>query len=199
MIRKAILGSYRIFAFFGLVALTAGLGLAQGTLANPLQISVASIRETSGSLLFEVRLHNTGDQDLILNLGMMLGNGRRQYPDAIHLRLSDQHGKTLMLDLIGPAIIAGRMDPFVVPLPRGATFSFPVRLTDYISPKENVWKIDLAPGKYTLSAEYKGMAVPQRAANLDMQGIALMPYWTGRAESKTLSFTVPPAVKGRRE
>ena len=199
MIKTLILRSIRAVVFLGWAVLTTGLSPAQETPVNPLQIDVVRVGKTSEPLLFQVSLHNAGDQDLILNLGVMLGNGRRQYPDAIHLRLSDKHGKTLLLDLIGPAVINGRLDPLVVPLLQGATFAFLVKLADYRSPKANVWKIDLAPGRYILSAEYKGMAVTQRAANLDMQGIALMPYWTGTAESKALSFTVPPAMGGKHE
>ncbi len=52
-----------------------------------------------------------------------------------------------------------------MPLPQGATFTFPVKLADHASPEARLWKIDLAAGKYTLSAQYKGIAVPQRDAN----------------------------------
>ena len=75
----------------------------------------------------------------------------------------------------------GRMDPMVVPLPAGATFTVAIDLEDYVAPKEKIWNLDLTPGRYTLSAEY---------ANLDMQGISLMPYWTGTVNSKTLPFTL---------
>jgi hypothetical protein len=38
---------------------------------------------------FKVELRNAGDSDLILNLGVMLANGKEQYPNAIILTLID--------------------------------------------------------------------------------------------------------------
>ena len=63
-------------------------------------------------------------------------------------------------------------------------------LASYISAKEHVWELELVPGRYKLSAEYVGAAVSRRQANLDMQGMALMPYWTGTVDSNTLPFTL---------
>ncbi len=63
-------------------------------------------------------------------------------------------------------------------------------LNQYDAPEERVWKLDLSPGSYALRAEYTGVGVPQRAANLDMLGLSLMPYWTGTIESSLLNFTV---------
>ena len=48
---------------------------------------------------------------MVLDLGVIFGNGDRQCPYAIHLRLADEHGTTLLLDLKGPPIIAAPMDP----------------------------------------------------------------------------------------
>jgi hypothetical protein len=150
-------------------------------------------QETSGPR-FRAALQNAGDQPLILNLGIMLANGRKQYADRINLLLTDPRGKLLHLAMMAPGSIAGRVDPMVVPLPAGATFTVPIDLADYFAPKEKIWKLDLTPGRYTLSAEYAGFGVPQRAANLDMQGISLMPYWTGTVNSRTLPFTLTRAT-----
>ncbi len=159
-----------------------------GSQNSSLQLTLS--QETPGSR-FRVELHNTGNKDIVLNLGMMLANGKKQYADRIHLRLTEPDGKVLHLDMTNPVFIAGRIDPMVVPLPKGATLVLPIDLKDYWAPQEKVWSLSLTPGQYALRAEYTGAAVPQRAANLDMQGIALMPYWTGTVESNALSFTVP--------
>ncbi len=191
-------------------ALVLGLGLWAACTTNAQEIrsgntqSVASLRLTltqiqdaSARPVFRAELHNAGDEDLILNLGMMLANGKKQYADRIHLLLTDPHGKLLHLDVTGPGFIAGRVDPMVVPLPVGATFVLSIDLKDYSAPKEKIWALDLTPGQYTLSAEYTGVGVPQRAANLDMQGISLMPYWTGTVDSNALPFTLTREI-GRR-
>jgi hypothetical protein len=61
---------------------------------------------------FGVELRNAEESDLSLNLGIMLDNGRKQYPIAIFLNLTDTQ-------------------PFVLSLPVGATFSMPVDLDKY--------------------------------------------------------------------
>jgi len=156
-----------------------------------LQMNLVQTHSKPAHPTFQVELRNTGDHDFMLNLGMMLANGKKQYPDAIRLSLTDTSGSVLLLELIGPGFIAGRVDPLIVPLPRGATFSLPVDMSDYSSPKANVWKLNFTPGQYILSANYTGKAVPATDANLDMKGVALLPIWTGNIHSANLTFTVP--------
>jgi hypothetical protein len=48
---------------------------------------------------FTVELRNAGENDLIFNLGMMLANGKKQYPNAVALTLTDAQGKSRRFDL----------------------------------------------------------------------------------------------------
>ena len=162
--------------------------------SNHLQLKL--IRETTEGR-FRAELRNAGDEALVLNLGMMLANGRMQYADRIHLLLTASDGKQLHLDRLDPPTINGRVDPMVVPLPPGAAMTLPIDLRNYIAPQENVWDLALTAGRYSLSAAYKGEGVSQRSANLDMKGIALMPFWTGDAVSPALRFTLTQKM-GRR-
>jgi hypothetical protein len=134
---------------------------------------------------FRIELHNAGETDLILNLGSMLANGRKQYPDAIVLVLTDSQGKSEKLELQGPAGVAGRVDPLIVPIPVGSAFPIPVDLEKY-GPYGYTWK----PGSYSLEAQLTGRGVSQADANLDVKGIALMPYWRGAVESNQLRFKI---------
>jgi hypothetical protein len=165
--------------------------VAQETPNGSLQLTMVAVHSTSSLPLFRVELHNQGDHPFVLNLGFMMANGKKQYPDAIRLSLKDSSGKILPLELIGPAINAGRTDPLIVPLPEGATFVLPIDLQNYYSPKAHIWKLNLSRGQYKLNAEYEGRAVTQQQEpNLDMEGIVLMPYWTGAIHSNTLPFTL---------
>jgi hypothetical protein len=186
-----------------LIALTGCAALAQ---ESPQK--VASTSEVQGGLRlsliqeaspahFRAELRNAGVQALTLNLGTMLDNGREQYVDRIHLLLTSDKGEQLHLQMAGPAMIMGRADPLVVPLPAGATFTLPIDLRNYIALQEKVWNLSLDPGHYTLTAEYEGVGVSQASANLDMKGIALMPYWIGDAVSPALRFTLTQKM-GRR-
>jgi hypothetical protein len=139
---------------------------------------------------FRLELRNAGQNDLVVNLGMMLANGKRQYSNAVALTLTDAQGKSRRLDLRAPAMIAGRVDPFVVPIPVDATYSIPVNLDGYWPAASKEFHYKLKPGTYSLEAQFTGRSVSQQEANLDVKGIALMPYWTETVTSNQLRFEV---------
>lgn len=140
---------------------------------------------------FRVELRDAGETDLVLNLGFMLANGKKQYPNAIILNLTDAQGTSRRLDLKGAGFVAGRLDPFIVPVPVGATFSISVDLDNYWAAASKEFEYKPKPGIYSLDAEFTGRGVSQQQANLDVKGIALMPYWTGTVTSNQLRFEVP--------
>jgi hypothetical protein len=155
--------------------------------ATSLQLVLTQEPET---LIFTAHWQNSGSKALVLNLGIMLANGREQYPDSLRLKLTLPEENVLHLQMIGPGVIGGRIDPMVVPLPPGATYSVRFSLNQYNAPEEKIWKLNLRSGSYSLTANYTGVAVPLQAANLDMKGISLMPYWTGTVQSDVLKFTI---------
>jgi hypothetical protein len=140
---------------------------------------------------FRVELRNAGENDLILNLGMMLANGKKQYPNAVGLTLTDAQGKSRRFVLREPAYVAGRLDPLVLPIPAGAAFSIPVDFDKYWAAASKEFDYKPKPGNYSLEAQFTGKGVSQQEANLDVKGIALMPYWTGKVTSNHLQFEVP--------
>jgi hypothetical protein len=139
---------------------------------------------------FRVELRNIGDHDLILNLGIMLANGRRQYADAIVLTIVDPQGKTRQFALKGPGMIAGRVDPLIVPLPVASAFSISVDLDNYWAASSQEFDYRFGRGAYLLEAQFTGKGLSQQEANLDVKGLALMPYWKGTVTSNQLSFKV---------
>ena len=142
-----------------------------------------------GSVTLELR--NTGPKDAVLNLGAMLANGARQYPSAISLTLTDASGKVHQGVLAEPVIVAGRLDPFIVPLPHGASLILPLDLTKYVLyTSGQIEELRPDPTKpYMVRAQFTGKGVSQAEANLDVKGLALMPYWTGIALSNTVATT----------
>ena len=137
---------------------------------------------------FRLTFQNVSVHDLSLHLGMMFANGRNQYLDAIRFRLEEPSGKVLSLELTGPAMVGGRIDPLILPLPAGCAFTLPVDLRQYHDSEQNVWRVDLKPGHYKLQADYS-VVVPTSNRNLDMRGVGLIPQWTGHVSSKPLLFT----------
>jgi hypothetical protein len=159
---------------------------------SSLQLSIvrdSSERPAGGAPKFRVELRNTGKDDLILNLGIMLANGRKEYPKAIVLIITDSEGKSRIFDLREPAFVAGRLDPLTLPLPIGATFSLPVDLANYWSAATQEFEYKLR-GSYSIEAKFTGEGVSRQDANLDVKGLALMPYWVGEVTSNRLTLEV---------
>jgi hypothetical protein len=155
-----------------------------------LVLSVASPDPNSKTPRFRVEFRNVVEHDLILNLGMMLANGRRQYSTALILNITDQQGVHRQFSLIGPGGIAGRVDPFVVPLPVGATFSIPIDLNKYWAAASKEFDYKLKAGTFSIQAEFRGRSVSERDANLDTKYVALFPYWEGVVDSNELRFDI---------
>jgi hypothetical protein len=174
--------------FFGLLAAHAAIAGAQDAQSAQLDLTLIP---TSIPTQFRAELHNPGTTDLVLNLGIVLANGAKQYVDRVRFTLTMPGGKVFHLDPAGPAFIAGRLDPLIVPLPAGATFSFPIDLKKCTASKEKNWQLTFPQGRYELRAQYTGERVPFADANLDVKGIALMTFWTGNVQSSPLAFTVP--------
>lgn len=166
---------------------------ASSETTRELEISVridATAENQSKVPKFRVELRNVGDHDLIFNLGITLANGSKQYPNAIVLTSTDSQGKARQFDLKEPAYIAGRMDLLIVPLPVASTFPLPVNLGNYWAATSKEFEYKLERGTYLVEAQFNGRAVSQQRANLDVKGIALMPFWTGSVASNRLQFKV---------
>jgi RNA polymerase sigma factor (sigma-70 family) len=140
-----------------------------------------------------VTLENVGRDDLMLNLGIMLANGKKHLPGAVRLALTDRAGKTRTFRLKGPPGIAGRVDPLVVPLPVGGRYTLACPLDKYADADPTRIDVPLAPGEYRVAAQYTGEKVTR--TNADTTGLTLMKYWTGTAKSGEVRLMVPATRK----
>jgi hypothetical protein len=142
-------------------------------------MTIAILRSGHGLPVFELKLRNTGDHDLVVNIGMLLGT--KQYPEAFHFSLVDASGTSYQLLRKGSAAgVAGRSDPLIVALPMEASFSFPVDLSVYCSFAEGC-PLRLRPGRYTISADYDS------SAQLDSEMFHL---WKGRLQAPAVPFVI---------
>jgi hypothetical protein len=158
---------------------------AWGKPADGLRLGVLSAKDR-----VSVVLENVGPNDLILNLGLMLGNGKKQLPTAVRLRLTDATGNIHVLERkVGG--IAGRVDPFVVPLPAGGRYTLACALSDYMDPYPVPTDVPLAAGPYRVSAAFVGTQIKQGETSGDTPGLALMTYWTGTVTSGEAKLTIP--------
>lgn len=136
---------------------------------------------------FQVALRNTGERDVVLNLGIMLANGKVQLPERIRLSLTDAGGRTRefrFFDKRYPAV-AGRVDDYVVPLRVGSTYLLTFNLDQFWSPDAKDFQLKLSQGKSQLVAHFEGGKA--QASNLDTPGMRLMNFWEGKLQSNVLA------------
>jgi RNA polymerase sigma factor (sigma-70 family) len=135
-----------------------------------------------GKLRLLVVLENVSAADLTVKLGLMLANGKTQLPTAVRFLVTGGDGQERLVRRTPPGV-AGRVDPFVVPLSSGNRYS--------ISCDLDQWDERPPPGRYRVRAEFVGAAVTRQEVNLDTTGLALMTYWAGTISSAALPVTLP--------
>src|SRR5262245_24359455 len=185
------------FALFVVLVITLGIpqetsSQTLGSSADGLRIGISAATETAPSqgAKFIVALQNTSNAAFVLNLGVMLANGKVMLPNAVQVLLTDRIlGKTLELHFCGgPAGIGGRVDDYTVALQAGATYALPVSLDTYCGSAPTYMRAKLLSGRYQISARFDGQGATTR--NLDMQGVALLNFWKGTIQSDILEFDV---------
>jgi hypothetical protein len=178
-----------------LLALMLSLGSSAPQQTNDLRITIAPVESADvkpGNPEFVLTLQNEGDADLVVTLGAVIG--RKLYPHAITLLLTNQSGRTSTLRFRGPVRVGGRMDPFIVGMPSGATYALRVSLGQFTSAYTGVGRTTsnelepmVPPGSYTIQATLHAPA----GNTSDVYGNPLMNLWTGEAASAVLRFSVP--------
>lgn len=170
--------------------------IAWGRTVDGLQIRLsldqAEARQ-SKSPKFRVELRNSGEKDLLLNLGVMIRNGEQQYPTALSLTIVDAQGESQLLELKIPLQVRDAVrETLTLPLSVGATFSVPVDLDDYWAPTFKGF-YTLKPGTYSLAAQFNRMTFPKRTFVVQEVGQRSFDMVNPRdgSTSNTLQFEVP--------
>jgi hypothetical protein len=135
--------------------------------------------------VFNVTFQNTGEKDVILNLGMMLANGKALLPDAINLRLTDADGsqqKYVFHDVRYPGV-AGRVDDYAVPLRAGSSHTVKLSQSNFYCIETKEFRIKLKPGKYSVYAEFRG-------GGAKYDNLRLLRLWTGSLKSNSVRFKI---------
>ena len=146
----------------------------------------------------QLALRNVGDDDITLNLGSMLANGKVQLPDRIAIKFTDAQGKTRVFKFGDKkhAFVAGRVDYYVVPLRSGSTYTLKLSPDQFWCLETKEFSMPLLPGDNQLTAQFEGTGAPQ--PNLDMPAIKLMNFWLGKVESNTLTLLYTEKSKPER-
>ena len=154
--------------------------------AEDLTIAVTAPRDPKDHHL-QVAFHNSGREDLLLNLGIMLANGKKQFATAIQLEVTDSKGVMRQFRPQGPNI-AGRVDDLIVPLCAGASYALRLNLDRCWSDDPQDPKVGIPRGDCRVAALFEGRAAAHISA--DSQAGRLMELWAGRAKSKEVKVTM---------
>lgn len=162
---------------------------AWGNAEQGLRLGLATASESERPE-FLVAIENTTNKDVVINLGLMLANGKVMFPRAVHLILSDAHGTTRTLEYFDKRYpsIGGRVDDFIVALRAGSTYVMRLSLNQYFSASTKEFDLRLPPGPYRIEARFEGDGA--KAINLDTPGIALLNFWKGSLRSNSVAFQV---------
>lgn len=155
-----------------------------------MSISAAKPKFTNEIPVFHVTLENAGDKDVMLNLGMMLANGKVLLPEAIHLILIDSAGKSRELHFADRRYpgVAGRIDDYAVPLRVGSAYTLRLSLDNFWCPKTKEFRLNLKPGEYRVRSAFAGKGA--QFVNRNMEGIQLMNFWQGTLQSDVTIFRI---------
>ena len=154
-----------------------------GQIVSGMQTCLAS----SGPTL-ELALRNVGERDVTLNLGMMLANGKVQLPSRVAIKFTDARGQTRLFQFADKkhSFVAGRVDDYIVYLRSGSTYTLQLTLDQFWCQETNEFSIPLLSGENQLTAQFEGSGASY--VNLDMPGIKLMNFWSGKVESNVLTL-----------
>lgn len=157
-----------------------------------LRMSIVAItpQEAKGIPVFRVTVENVSDKDVVLNLGMMLANGKVHLPTEIRLILTDSGGETkelLFSDRRYPGV-SGRVDDYAVPLRVGSAYTLRLSLANFWCPETREFQLKLKSGEYRIHSELTCKGA--QSVNGDMEGIKLMNFWKGMLQSDVTVFRI---------
>ena len=125
-----------------------------------------------------VVIENVGETSLNVNLGVMLGNGKSHHPTSLLLVVRE--GKDATRLSYGEPRVAGRLDPFVVSLPKGSSYILRCPLDDFVR-ADGGGRFDFTANNYEVEAELVGQPVTETSP--DLSGLKLMHFWQGMVHS----------------
>ncbi len=181
-----LLSTVRLLVVILTAGCMAGEGLhAAGDVSDRGQsagVTLALVKGSTGAN-YSAAFRNQSAKPLFLVIGTIVANDKWLCPSNIKLLIVGPDGKarrsnsSFGCDRSGA--MAGRMDPLIIPLAAGASYSLPV--VDFKG---------ASAGRYSVKAIYTGVPISLKSSNSDMQGLSLIHYWTGTIDSNTVAVEI---------
>lgn len=140
--------------------------------APPVEVTLQCRAAATGRDL-RITLRNTGQKDVNLLIGITLGNGRSYHLSALFLDVKRRGSDSI--EVFAPAgsqpSIAGRVDPWILPLPSGSEFSLTKPLDNF---GMNLEKLTLERAPMDLRLRLEPLPFYRPKPNDDTIGAALV-------------------------
>lgn len=167
-------------------------GPAWGASVEGLRLGMALVEGAKREPSIEVTFESAGPQDALLNLGLMVGNGRTMVPHAVRLVVRGATCGTCELEYADPRVthVGGRLDDLAVGLPRSGRYTLRLPLRDFWCGARKQCPMPWPAEPLHVFARFRGG--PAVSVNLDMSGMGLMHFWRGTLQPGAVSLRVPP-------
>jgi hypothetical protein len=163
--------------------------VAWGPAVDGLRIGLSARSVPSGAVpVLEVWFENAGEQDFLLNLGVMLANGKRMEPSALTLGVSAPAGGSASHSWFDPTHVGGRVDDMLVSVRAGGRYMLVAEIDRFRDASE-YQRLRLGPGRHTLRIRFTGG--PAQHLNLDTPGVGTFNFWQGSVESAAITLVAP--------
>ena len=161
-------------------------GLANPAAAQPpnppLRLSLTC--EQASELTFRFTIQNVSTAPTAAVIGMVLGN-RTYIPQSLRLTVSRPRVPVVHLEYISPVgAVGGRIDPWLIALPAGASYSVAVPARRFRSESKLSEESFSQPANLRLRLTTREVG----SLNPDSQGLAFINVWIGEVESELLRF-----------
>ena len=147
-------------------------GQAQ-TVEPPFRLAVRC--ERASDLVFRFILENVSDEPTAAVIGTILGNDKKYLPGPLGFTLRRAGEADVNFDWFDPSVvgIAGRIDPWVIPLPAGASYSVRVLIPNGFR------HLFFTPADVRVRLTTREIANP----NGDLEGLRFIHVWIGTLTS----------------
>lgn len=141
-----------------------------------------TVLKSAEGISFVVTFHNNSTNNVLLNCGMLLGNGQQSW-DSLEAELKNEAGQRIPMALHwGVGAVSGRIYFLGLPLHTGGSYELLVNQNDYyVGGGERI-----KPGKYEINFVFHG----KQPSSTIRDSAEMPPCWEGEVRSNTLKFEV---------
>ena len=170
--RSRVLTTIAVFATLGLTS------AAQTTAIDPLRLTLEC--EQASRLTFRLTLQNVSTEPTAAVIGTVLANDKKYLPRSLAFTLKRTGVADTTFDYVDPSVsvVGGRVDPWLVPLPAGASYSVVVSIPSGL--RESF----ASPAEVHVRLTTHEIGNP----NLDVQGLRFIQVLVGTLTSDRIHF-----------